>query len=156
MHQIKSNDLFLILASLLFLISCNETATTSEKNDKDTTQVATASDTTSMPAYDPAMDSYNMEGDAVKKIKDTLGIKMYEISGKPGETFPLHTHPDHIAYVLQGGTVALFIKETGRVDTISFPTGLGLINGPLSDSGKNIGKTTIKMLVADIYRPRNK
>ena len=154
MHQIKINHLFLVLASLLFLISCNDTATTSEKNHQDTTQVSTASDTTSLSAYDPTMDSYNMGG--VKKIKDTLGIKMYEISGKPGETFPLHTHPDHIAYVLQGGTVALFIKEIGRVDTISFPTGLGLINGPLSDSGKNIGKTTIKMLVADIYRPRNK
>ena len=154
MHQIKINHLFLVLASLLFLISCNDTATTSEKNHQDTTQVSTARDTTSLSAYDPTMDSYNMGG--VKKIKDTLGIKMYEISGKPGETFPLHTHPDHIAYVLQGGTVALFIKEIGRVDTLSFPTGLGLINGPLSDSGKNIGKTTIKMLVADIYRPRNK
>lgn len=155
MNQIKSNDLLLVLATVLFLVRCSETANTSENNDRDTVQTATANDTTSMPAYDPSMDSYTMEGDAVKRIKDTLGIKLYEISGKPGETFRLHTHPDHIAYVLQGGTIALFIKETGRVDTISFPAGYGLISGPLSDSGKNIGKTTIKMLVADIYRPRN-
>ena len=157
MRQIKTNNIsFLLLIAVLFLISCNEPAATSEENEKDTTQVATAPDTTSMPAYDPAMDAYNMGGDAIKKIKDTLSIKMYEVSGKPGESFALHTHPDHIAYVLQGGTVALYIKETGKVDTINFPTGLGLINGPLSDSGKNIGKTTVKILVADIHRPRNK
>ncbi len=156
MRQIKINIHFLAWVSVLFLISCNQPTTTSEKSDKDTAQVATTHDATSMPEYNPAMDAYNMGGDAIKKIKDTLGIKMYEVSGKPGESFSLHTHPDHIAYVLQGGTVALYIKETGKVDTINFPTGLGLINGPLSDSGKNIGKTTVKILVADIYRPHNK
>ena len=154
MHQIKSNIRFLVLVSILFLISCNQAANTSDKSDKDTPQ--TAAVITPMSEYNPQMDSYISGGDAVKKLGDTLGIKLYEFIAEPGVTFPLHSHPDHIAYVLQGGTVALFIKEMGKTDTISFPTGFGLINGPLSDSGTNVGKTTIKMLVADIYRPRGK
>ena len=52
--------------------------------------------------------------------------------------------------------MALYIKEAGKVDTLTFPTGMALINGPLSDSGRNVGSTTIKLLVADIYGPRNK
>ncbi len=156
MKQIKTNVYIFVMTSVLFLIGCNDDAITSGKNDKDTTQVAITHDATSMPEYNPAMDAYNMGGGAIKKIKDTLGIKMYEVTAKPGETFALHTHPDHTAYVLQGGTAALFIKEIGKQDTITFPTGMGLINGPLSDSGKNIGNTTIKFLVTDIYRPRSK
>jgi hypothetical protein len=156
MRQIKINIPFLILVSVLFLISCNQPTTISEKNEKDTTQVAATSDTASMPEYDPAMDAYIMGGKGIKKLGDTLGIKMYEVAGKPGESFPLHSHPDHTAYVLQGGRVALFIKALGRQDTIDFPTGMALISGPLSDSGKNIGNTTIKFLVTDIYRPRSK
>lgn len=156
MLQIKTNIRCLVLASHLFLICCNEPAGNAEKNEKDTTKVVSNSDatTSSMPVYDPAMDSYVMGGDAIKKMGDTLGVKMYEFTAKPGESWKLHSHPDHTAYVLQGGKVALYIKETGRQDTISFPTGMALINGPLSDSGKNIGNTTIKMLLTDIYRPR--
>ncbi len=155
MQQFKTHVRFLVLVSILFLISCNETATPSEKSDNDTTRVATNGDA-SMPEYDPAMDAYIMGGKGIKKLGDTLGVKMYEVAAKPGESFPLHTHPDHTAYVLQGGRAALFIKATGRQDTIDFPTGMALISGPLSDSGKNIGNTSIKFLVTDIYRPRSK
>jgi len=86
MQQIKTNTRFILLVTVLFLISCNETETTSEKIDRDTTQFATIQDE-SMPEYDPAMDSYNIGGDAIKKLGDTLGIKMYEFTAKPGETF---------------------------------------------------------------------
>ena len=156
MQQIKTNSPFILLVTVLFLIGCNQAETTSEKNDKDTTQFATIHDDAPMPEYDPAMDSYEIGGDAIKKLGDTLGIKMYEFTAKPGETWALHSHPDHAAYVLQGGKVALFIKEIGRQDTIEFPTGMALISGALSDSGKNISKTPIKILVTDIYRPRKK
>lgn len=156
MRQIKCNGFITVMASSFLFLSCNqpETKVEVDTND-DTTMVTKSDDSPSMPSYDPAMDSYNMQSDAIKKLKDTLGIKMYEVSIKPGEIFPLHSHPDHTAYVLQGGKAALYIKEAGKTDTIDFPTGFSIVSGPLSDSGKNIGKTTIKMVVADIYRPRN-
>ena len=156
MRQIKANISFPVLVSVLVTISCNQPASTSEKSDKDTTQVVATGDTTPMPQYDPTMDAYSVGGDAIKKLGDTLGVKMYEFTAKPGDTWALHTHPDHTAYVLQGGKVALFIQAAGKQDTLTFPTGMALIGGPLSDSGKNIGTTTIKFLVTDIYRPRSK
>jgi len=157
MSQTKSSICFRVLVSLLFLAGCNEAPTaTSEENVNDTPKVATTNEVNSGPEYDPAMDSYIIGGDAIKKLGDTLGVKMYEFTAKPGQSWALHTHPDHTAYVLQGGKVALFIKEAGRTDTLEFPTGMALISAPLSDSGRNIGKTTIKMVVTDIYRPRIK
>ena len=156
MRQIKNSLSFLVLISVLFLIACNESATTSEKNDKDTSATIANRDTSSMPAYDPAMDPLTLGAKMSKKLGDTLGVKMYEFTAKPGESWALHTHPDHTVYVLQGGKMALFIQAKGRQDTLTFPTGMGLISGPLSDSGRNIGNTTIKLLVTDIYRPRSK
>ena len=156
MQQIKNSFCSFVLISTLFLISCNQSPTTSEENDKDTTAVVTGSDTSTMPVYDPAMEPLTVGAKFSKKLGDTLGIKMYEFTVKPGDSWALHTHPDHIVYVLQGGKMALFIQAAGRQDTLTFPTGMALISGPLSDSGKNIGNTTMKLLVSDIYRPRGK
>lgn len=147
---------FLVAISLLFLLGCTDNASTSEVNDRETTSVASNDDTASMPPYDANMDVYVLGGESIKKLGDTLGVKMYEFTSKPGESWSLHTHPDHAVYILQGGKVALYMREAGRQDTLTFPTGMALISGPLSDSGRNIGNTTIRMLVADIYRPRSK
>lgn len=153
MQQIKTFLTFNLLALALLLNSCSEPASTSQKETKDTLAVATV-DTAFMPTYDPAMDSYVMGGTFIKKLGDTLGIKMYEFTLKPGETCAIHAHPDHTAYVLQGGKIALYIKAAGRRDTLTFPTGMALISAPLIDSGTNVGNTTIKFLITDIYRPR--
>jgi hypothetical protein len=156
MQRIKPLHCFCVLISVLFLIACNEPATTTEKNEKDTASIVTNDDTPSMPAYDPAMDPLTVGPQFSKKLRDTLNIKMYEFTVKPGESWALHTHPDHTVYVLQGGKMALFVQATGKQDTLTFPTGMSLISGPLTDSGRNIGNTTLKMLVQDIYRPRGR
>ena len=156
MSQIKTNIYFLVLISTLFLFSCNQPATPSEKSNEDTAAIAATKDTPSMPTYDPAMDPLTVGAKMSKKLRDTLGVKMYEFTVKPGESWALHTHPDHTVYMLQGGKMALYMREAGRQDTLTFPTGMALVSAPLTDSGKNIGNTTIKMLVTDIYRPRSK
>ncbi len=156
MKQIKTSAYFLVATSMLFIFSCNDTTTTSEAPDMDTTSVVSNTDTSAMPAYDPALDPLTVGAKMSKKLGDTLGIKMYEFTVKPGESWALHTHPDHTVYMLQGGKMALYMREAGRQDTLTFPTGMALISGPLTDSGRNIGNTTIKMLVTDIYRPRGK
>lgn len=154
MKKIKASAFIFVVFSVSFLVSCNQSATNTEKNVQDTTAITTNRDASSMPAYDPAMEPLTVGAKFSKKLADTLGIKMYEFTVKPGESWALHNHPDHTVYVLQGGKIALFVKAAGRQDTLTFPTGMALISGPLSDSGRNIGNTTLKLLVADMYRPR--
>ena len=126
MLQIKTNIRFLVLVSVLFLISCNERATTSDKNDKDTTQVVSIPDAASMPEYDRAMDALTVGAQSSKLLHDILGIKMYEYTLKPGESAALHAHPDHITYVLQGGKA--LISTNGAVpQEKELKTGMGFI-----------------------------
>ncbi len=80
---------------------------------------------------------------------------MYEFTVKPGDSAAMHTHPDHTVYVLQAGKLAVTFKGAGR-QIMDFKAGTGFISGPLSDAGKNVGTTTVKLLVTDIYRPRDR
>ena len=155
MQQIKNNIQFFVLISMLFLISCNQSATTSNENDKDTTAVATSSDTSSMPAYDPAMDPLTVGAAFSKKLGDTLNMKMFEVTLKPGDSVAIHTHPDHTFYVLQGGKIEVNIQGAGK-QIMDLKPGMGWISGPLTDFGKNIGNTHVKWLEVDVYRPRGK
>ena len=90
-----------------------------------------------------------------KKLHDTLNIKFFEAALKPGQSAALHAHPDHVIYVLQGGKLPFYPTGEGRKET-ELKAGEGWVGGPLTDSAKNIGKTTIRVLEIDVYRPRGK
>jgi len=148
----KTNARFILAAGLLFaLLACNQESKTDESKT-DTT--ATKTETTSMPAYDPDMDPVKVEAPFLTFHKDTLGIKLYEVTLKPGDSVGLHTHPDHVLYVVQGGKAVITPKD-GEPQVSELPTGAALVFPALTHQGKNIGTTTIRLLVADIYRPRN-
>jgi quercetin dioxygenase-like cupin family protein len=133
-------------------VACNDTATTDKTEVMDSTAVVTDKDTQSMPVYDAAMDPVKVEAEFAKVLADTLNIKMYEVTLKPGDTSLLHTHPDYTLYVLQGGKIA--ISANGGRQEMELKAGMGIIFGSISHSAKNIGNTTIKLLANDIYRPR--
>ena len=155
MQRIKTNQKFFVFLSVFFLVACNEPKTTSEKNEKDTTQVVSNSDVSTMPAYDPAMEPLTVGAQFIKKLHDTLNMKMYEFTIKPGDSAAIHAHPDHTVYVLQGGK-ALISFNGAAPQLMELVTGTGFIAPALTDAGKNIGTTTIKLIVTDIYRPRVK
>jgi uncharacterized RmlC-like cupin family protein len=155
MNHIKNCTWFLVIISVLFLLSCNQPATTSEKKDTDTTTAVTSRDTSSMPAYDPAMDALKVAAKFSKLLHDTLNIKMYVVTLKPGDSAALHAHPDHTVYVLQGGK-ALISFNGAPSAVMNLVEGTGFVAPALTDAGKNIGITTIKLVVTDIYRPRGR
>ena len=158
MQQIKMN-VGTFLPALLLLLGCNQAADNTEQLDKDTSQSVTIVDTPSMPAYDRALDPLIVAGPNGKLLQDSLGIKIFEISVKPGELAPLHRHPDHALYILQGGKVKVYSKDFPGAENgleMEFKSGTGWVMGPVTDSARNIGKTTIKMLEIDVYRPRSK
>jgi len=107
------------------------------------------------PAYDSSMDAFNLGGPSIQKIADSLGIKLFITTLKPGDTATLHSHPDHAVYVLEGGEIAVSFQGGPRT-IMKLQKGAGFVSGPLSDAAKNTGKTTVKLLIAHVYRPRPK
>ena len=107
------------------------------------------------PAYDSSMDAFTLGGPSIQKIADSLGIKLFITTLKPGDTATLHSHPDHAVYVLEGGEIAVSFQGGPRT-IMKLQKGAGFVSGPLSDAAKNTGKTTVKLLIAHVYRPRPK
>jgi quercetin dioxygenase-like cupin family protein len=156
MKQKTNTSVILTLLMAFTMIACNEQAKKEEPATTDTskTVVAPITETASMPAYDPAMDPVKVEAAFDKILADTLNIKFYEVTLKPGDSVGLHTHPDYTLYVLQGGTLKIYPKDE-KPNVSELKTGMGVIFPSGTHSGKNIGKTTVKLLVADIHRPRS-
>jgi quercetin dioxygenase-like cupin family protein len=113
----------------------------------------TASDTTGPFVYDQAKDGMLVAPQLTRKLGDTLGIRFYEVTVEPGDSIPWHMHPDHIFYVVAGGKAAIYFEGAGRQEWDLQP-GMGFIHGPVMDAARNIGNTTLKFIVADIYRPK--
>ena len=157
MLPLKNNINHFVLISILFLISCDQPATTSHENTGDTTSTAANPTASTMPAYDTTMDPLKIAGENGKLLKDSLGIKIYEVWVKPGELAALHSHPDHAMYIIEGGKAIVYSKDFPGGEKgipMEFKTGDGWVMGPVTDSARNIGSTTIKMLEVDVHRPR--
>ena len=158
MKQFTTPVKCILPVAIMFFLSCNDAANKSEHQNNDTSQVVANTDT-SMPVYDPALDPLNVAGPNGKLLQDSLGIKIFEVSLKPGERAALHRHPDHAIYILQGGRAIVYSKDFPGAEKgieMEFQSGTGWVMGPVTDSARNIGKTTIRMLEIDVYRPRNK
>jgi quercetin dioxygenase-like cupin family protein len=108
-----------------------------------------------LPAYDSSIDAFTHPDKSVRKIADSLGIKLFIVTMKPGDSAKLHSHPDHAIYVLEGGKLAVSFQNGPR-QIMELKKGMGIIGGPFGDAAKNIGKSTVKLLITHIYRPRNK
>ncbi len=153
MGKIKKCTGFIVLFYLLFLPGCNDPASNAGKKNTDSASVITVKDTTPMAAYDPAMDPLIVGAPFIKKLADTLNVKMYLFTVKPGDSAAIHSHPDHAVYVLEGGKASISFNGAAS-QVMELKAGMGFVSGALTDAGKNIGTTTIKLLVTDIHRPR--
>lgn len=154
MKQLKNTICLCGLLLTLCLIGCNRSEPTAE-NDTDLTMAAGKSNISEVPSYDPSMDPLTVGAQFSKKLGDTLNIKMYELTLKPGDSAALHTHPDHTFYVLQGGKVAVTFQGRGR-QVLDLKVGMAGISGPVTDAAKNVGNSTVKLLIHDIYFPTDK
>jgi len=72
---------------------------------------------------------------------------------KPGDSSILHAHPDFALYVLEGSTAEL-TAEDGKKQNIEFKTGMAVVLPATTHSAKNIGKSTLRLVVVEVNRPR--
>lgn len=149
MKQKTNAIIFLVFLMTFVFIACNDA-----KKDEPQVVEGYKIDTTAIKTYDPAMDPVKVEAAFLKMHKDTLGIKLYEVTLNPGDSVGMHTHPDHVIYVAQGGNLRLY-SEDGKSQDTELPTGAAMVAPAQSHYGLNIGTTIVKLVVADIYRPRS-
>ena len=65
----------------------------------------------------------------------------------------MHTHPDHLAYVLEGGSITITVAG-GNPLTMAAKAGDALWLEAQTHSAVNVGITPIHILVVELKEPR--
>jgi len=104
-----------------------------------------------LTALSVAQDPHKVGPSIYKQKLENNRARVYEITFKPGAEIGMHSHPDHVVYVLTPGTLSITekgkdpIKLDGKAGDTFFLTAQ-------SHSAKNIGKTTMKALVVELKK----
>ena len=110
-----------------------------------TRPLGTASADTAMDATKVAANLYKLKG-------DSLGIRIVEATYKPGQSSAMHFHPDNAIYAISGGKGEFTLKD-GTKQTSELKTGIAAVAPAGAHSVKNIGNTTMKILIVEVNRP---
>ena len=77
--------------------------------------------------------------------------RVCEVTFAPGAKMPRHSHPSHVVYVIQPGTLRITDDSTGKSEDHAFKAGDAVWMDPVTHHAENVGKTTLKGVVVE-YR----
>ncbi len=136
----------------LVFLACNE-------GDKKTESSSTVSDSTvsTITSVDSTPKVQNMDAVSVapslyKVEKDTMSIRVLDVLYKPGDSSAMHSHPDNVLYVINGGKSEFTLKD-GTKQVHELKSGAIMILPGGTHSVKNIGTTTTKAILVEVNRP---
>ena len=148
MGQKLNSRAFLAILISASLIACNdkseETATSTENSAASTETAATATSTNEMDAAKVSPNIY-------KVVADTMGIRMLEVTVSPGDSSAMHSHPDNVVYVTDGGAMTFTAKD-GSQGVAELKSGAAVIRPAETHSSKNTGNTTLKGILVEVNR----
>jgi quercetin dioxygenase-like cupin family protein len=97
-------------------------------------------------------DIVEISPDVHKVIFENDTIRLLEVTVRPGATVPMHTNPENVNYILEGGTLRLINPDGSGADVplaekqvIPAPAGRHAV--------ENIGQTTVRTLCIELKRP---
>jgi quercetin dioxygenase-like cupin family protein len=146
----KKNVKLILFGIALFLVACNG-------DETKTTETATDTSANKMAATDSSTTSQNMDALAVAPglytlAKDSAGLRVLNVNYKPGDSSAMHSHPDNVLYVVEGGKTQ-FTMQDGSKQVHELKAGDALIMPATTHSVKNIGTTTTQAILVEVNRP---
>jgi len=101
-----------------------------------------------------AQDPVKVAPTVYKVLVENERVRVLEATVKPGETVPFHSHPAYSAYFLAGGTARFFSSPTDTGVVVELKTGVANWSDGETHSAKNIGATTIRLLITELREPK--
>ena len=84
-----------------------------------------------------------------KVLLDNENVRVIEVEFAPGAVAAMHSHPAHVVYVVAGGKMEM--TENGKKPVVrELKTGDASYNLPVTHTVKNVGKTTVKLIMTEI------
>ncbi len=96
-----------------------------------------------------AQDPLEVGPDVYSKLFENERVRVMEVRFKPGESIGMHSHPDHLAYMLSGGLLQLSHPD-GTLKDIAGDTGQVFWIPAESHAAVNTGTTEVRILVVEL------
>ena len=96
-----------------------------------------------------AQDMVKVAPNNSKVLVDNDQVRVVEVSLKPGEKLPMHSHPSYVVYFLTGGKVKTTTAD-GKSTEVEHKAGEAIWSEPVTHSNVNIGTTLQKALVVEL------
>lgn len=84
-----------------------------------------------------------------KVLVDNDQVRVIEVTLKPGDKLPMHSHPANVVYIVNGGKTKTTLAD-GKVTEEERKAGEARWSEAITHSNENIGTTTTKALVVEL------
>jgi beta-alanine degradation protein BauB len=83
-----------------------------------------------------------------KVVLDNDKVHVVDFVSNPGDKNAIHTHPDYLIYVIEGGTTKATTQD-GKSENLVFKKGQTLWRKATTHITENVGKTKIHLLLVE-------
>ncbi len=97
------------------------------------------------PPGDPAI----VAKDVYKLLLENERVRVFDVKFTPGQKAAMHSHPDHVVYVLDDATLRLTGAD-GKSQDVSIKAGQALFLPAGPHAAENVGKTSAHNLVIEL------
>ena len=98
-----------------------------------------------------AQDPLKVAPNAFKERLNNAQVNVLEYMSKPGDKEPMHSHPDILIYVIQGGKLKSTTPD-GKSQVVEYKTGDVVWRPALNHSIENVGTTELKALLVEVKK----
>lgn len=84
-----------------------------------------------------------------KVLIDNDNVRVIQFEMAPNDVIPWHSHPNHVIYALSGGKIEITDKDK-PANTIDIKAGDAVFMEAVTHMAKNVGKTTIKLIITEV------
>jgi len=141
-HNLYSRIMLAIFFSVS-IIACN--------NNKESEETTSTTDTTNTTATMDNVDAVAAAPGLYKVVADSAGIRILDVTYKPGDSSAMHWHPDYALYLIEGGTSTFYMKDGSKMES-TMSSGMSAIRPAETHSVKNTGNTPVHVLVFEVNR----
>lgn len=105
-----------------------------------------------IPTVAQAQDALAVAPGVYKQVLDNVRMRVLQATLRPGDKVALHSHPDHMIYMLTGG--ALTIRPPGRTPyEMSYDVGEAVFLAGQTRELSNDGDKLVRMLIVELKSP---
>ena len=96
-----------------------------------------------------AQDMVKVAPNNTKVLVDNAQVRVIEVTLKPGESLPMHSHPANVVYFATGGKTKTTLAD-GKVTETEHKPGDAIWSEPVTHSNQNLGTSTTKAVVVEL------